>query len=36
MVGAILGGMNKLAFVLDVVAKEDYCPFVPATAEAAE
>jgi AhpD family alkylhydroperoxidase len=29
MVGAILGGMNKMAFVLDLVAKEEYCPFVP-------
>lgn len=36
MVGAVLGGMNKLAFVLDVVAKEDYCPFGPEVAEAAE
>lgn len=29
MVGAILGGMNKMAFVLDLVEKEGYCPFVP-------
>lgn len=29
MVGAILGGMNKFAFVFDLVQKEDYCPFVP-------
>ena len=29
MVGAILGGMNKMAFVLDLVAREEYCPFVP-------
>ena len=36
MVGAVLGGMNKLAFVLDVVAREDYCPFGPEVAAAAE
>lgn len=29
LVGGILGGMNKTGFVLDVVIKEDYCPFVP-------
>jgi len=29
MVAACLGGMNKLAFVMDLVAKEPYCPFVP-------
>ena len=27
---AIVGGMAKLSFVLDLVAKEDYCPFAPA------
>ena len=32
MVGAILGGLNKAAFVLDLVQREDYCPFVPAEA----
>ena len=25
----ILGGLNKLAFVLNVVEMEDYCPFKP-------
>jgi alkylhydroperoxidase family enzyme len=29
MVGAILGGLNKFAFVFDLVQREDYCPFVP-------
>jgi hypothetical protein len=24
-----IGGMAKMAFVLDVVEKEDYCPFLP-------
>jgi alkylhydroperoxidase family enzyme len=32
MVGAILGGMNKMAFVLNLVAKEEYCPFAPQVA----
>jgi AhpD family alkylhydroperoxidase len=29
MVGAILGGLNKFAFVFDLVQREAYCPFVP-------
>ena len=32
VVTGFIGGMAKMAFVLDVVEKEDYCPFVPATA----
>lgn len=32
MVGAVLGGLNKMAFVLDLVRREDYCPFTPAQA----
>jgi len=32
MVGAVLGGMNKMAFVLNLVAKEEYCPFAPQVA----
>ena len=27
---AIIGGMAKLSFLLRLVEKEDYCPFVPA------
>ena len=27
---AVIGGMAKLSFVLDLVEKEDYCPFAPA------
>jgi len=34
VVMAIIGGMAKLSFILDLVEKEDYCPFVPATATA--
>lgn len=30
---AVVGGMAKLSFVLDLVVKEDYCPFQPAAAE---
>jgi len=26
---AVIGGMAKLSFVLDLVVKEDYCPFQP-------
>ncbi len=26
-VGGILGGMNKLSFVFDLVEREPYCPF---------
>jgi alkylhydroperoxidase family enzyme len=29
VVGGFIGGMAKMAFVLDVVEKEDSCPFVP-------
>jgi len=29
---AIIGGMAKLSFVLNLVEKEDYCPFAPAAA----
>jgi alkylhydroperoxidase family enzyme len=29
VVGGFIGGMAKMAFVLDVVEKEDTCPFVP-------
>lgn len=32
VVMALLGGLNKLAFVFDLVTKEEYCPFVPAQA----
>jgi AhpD family alkylhydroperoxidase len=35
IVGAILGGLNKAAFVLDLVQREDWCPFAPAEAVAA-
>lgn len=34
MVMAILGGLNKMAFVLDIVEKEAYCPFQPGAAAA--
>ncbi len=34
VVMAIIGGMAKLSFILDLVEKEDYCPFVPAAATA--
>ncbi len=27
---AVIGGMAKLSFVMDLVEREDYCPFVPA------
>ena len=27
---AVISGMAKLSFVLDLVEKEDYCPFIPA------
>ena len=30
---AVVGGMAKLSFVLDLVVKEDYCPFHPVAAE---
>ena len=30
---AVVGGMAKLSFVLDLVVKEDYCPFQPVAAE---
>lgn len=33
VVTGFIGGMAKMAFVLDVVETEDYCPFVPAAAE---
>ena len=26
-VGGVLGGMNKLSFVFDLVEREPYCPF---------
>ena len=29
VVMAIIGGMAKLSFLLDLVEKEDYCPFIP-------
>ncbi len=29
VVAAIIGGMAKLSFILNLVEKEDYCPFVP-------
>jgi alkylhydroperoxidase family enzyme len=29
VVMAIIGGMAKLSFVVDVVEKEDYCPLAP-------
>jgi alkylhydroperoxidase family enzyme len=29
---AIISGMAKLSFVLDVVEKESYCPFAPSAA----
>ncbi len=32
MVGAVLGGLNKMAFVLDLVERETWCPFTPAVA----
>ena len=32
VVMAIIGGMAKLSFLLDVVEKETYCPFTPTTA----
>ena len=32
MVSAVLGGLNKAAFVLDLVQREEWCPFVPAEA----
>jgi alkylhydroperoxidase family enzyme len=32
MVGAVLGGLNKAAFVLDLVQREAWCPFVPSEA----
>lgn len=32
VVMAIIGGMAKLSFLLDVVEKETYCPFTPSTA----
>lgn len=34
VVMAVIGGMAKLSFVLGLVEKEDYCPFVPAAAGA--
>lgn len=34
VVMALIGGMAKLSFILDLVEKEDYCPFVPAAATA--
>jgi AhpD family alkylhydroperoxidase len=34
VVMAVIGGMAKLSFILDLVEKEDYCPFVPASAPA--
>lgn len=33
MVGAVLGGLNKMAFVLNLVEREAWCPFTPAEAE---
>jgi AhpD family alkylhydroperoxidase len=33
VVAGFIGGMAKMAFVLDVVETEDYCPFVPVAAE---
>jgi AhpD family alkylhydroperoxidase len=32
MVGAVLGGLNKMAFVLNLVERETWCPFSPAEA----
>ena len=32
VVMAIIGGMAKLSFILSLVEKEDYCPFVTAAA----
>jgi hypothetical protein len=29
---AVISGMAKLSFVLDLVEKESYCPFATATA----
>jgi len=29
VVMAIIGGMAKLSFILKLVEREDYCPFVP-------
>lgn len=29
IVGAVLGGLNKAAFVLDLVQRESWCPFTP-------
>lgn len=34
VVMAIIGGMAKLSFLLSLVEKEDYCPFVPASTPA--
>jgi len=31
---AVIAGMAKLSFVMDLVIKEDYCPFAPETAAA--
>jgi alkylhydroperoxidase family enzyme len=31
VVMAIIGGMAKLSFLLDVVEKETWCPFTPET-----
>lgn len=33
---AVLGGLNKMAFTLELVEREPSCPFVPAAAAAAE
>jgi AhpD family alkylhydroperoxidase len=32
MVGAVLGGLNKMAFVLNLVEREAWCPFSPTPA----
>jgi AhpD family alkylhydroperoxidase len=32
MVGAVLGGLNKMAFVLNLVEREAWCPFTPSQA----
>jgi AhpD family alkylhydroperoxidase len=32
IVAAILGGLNKAAFVLDLVRREEWCPFTPSAA----
>ena len=33
MVGAVLGGLNKMAFVLNLVERETWCPFTSTVAD---